>query len=51
MNEKDKEILNDVLEFNNFDLYSKEDDTEITYEVKKYYDDLLDEYFKGELNW
>ena len=26
-------------------------DTEITYEVKKYYDDLLDEYFKGELNW
>ena len=51
MNKKDEEILKDVLEFNNFDLYSKEDDTEITKEVKEYYDNLLDEYFEGELDW
>ena len=36
MNEKDEEILRDVLEFNNFDLYSKEDDIEvITPEIKQ----------------
>ena len=51
MNEKDKIILKDVLMFNEFDLYSKEDDTEITDEVKKYYDNLLDEYFQGEMQW
>ena len=51
MNEKDKETLQNVLEFNNFDLYSKEDDTEITDEIKQYYDKLLDEYFEEELNW
>ena len=51
MNKKDEEILKDVLEFNNFDLYSKEDDTEITKEVKEYYNNLLDEYFEGELDW
>ena len=52
MNEKDEEILRDVLEFNNFDLYSKEDDIEvITPEIKQYYDRLLNEYFDGELNW
>ena len=51
MKEKDKKILKDVLDFNEFDLYSKEDDTEITDEVKKYYDNLLDEYFQGEMQW
>ena len=51
MNEKDKTILNNIKKFNEFDLYSKEDDTEITNDTKKYYDNLLDEYFDGELNW
>ena len=37
--------------FNEFDLYSKEDPIDITSETKKYYDDLLNEYFHGELNW
>lgn len=51
MNEKDKDTLKNVLDFNSFDLYSKEDPIEITEEVKKYYDKLLDEYFKGDLSW
>ena len=41
-----------VKEFNSFDLYSKEDkELEITNDIKKYYDELLNEYFKGELQW
>ena len=51
MKETDKKILKNVIDFNNFDLYSKEDDTDITDEVKKYYDNILDEYFNGELKW
>ena len=51
MNEKDRDTLKNVLDFNSFDLYSKEDPIEITEEVKKYYDKLLDEYFKGDLSW
>ena len=51
MNEKDKTTLKNVLDFNSFDLYSKEDPIEITEEVKEYYDKLLDEYFKGDLSW
>ena len=50
-NDKDKEILKNVLEFNNFDLYSKEDDTVIDVHVKSYYSDLLNEYFFDELEW
>ena len=51
MNEKDKKILKDVLMFNEFDLYSKDDPIEITNEVKEYYDKLLDEYFNGDMIW
>ena len=52
MNEKDKTTLNNIKKFNEFDLYSKEDiDLEITDDIKKYYDNLLNEYFKGELQW
>ncbi len=50
-NDKDKGILKNVLEFNNFDLYSKEDDTLIDVHVKSYYSDLLNEYFFDELEW
>ena len=49
--ENDSEILKNVKKFNEFDLYSKEDSVEITDEIKKYYDQLLEEYFDGELNW
>ena len=53
MNEKDGDYktLQNVLEFNKFDLYSKEDPIEITDDVKQYYDDLLDEFFMDELIW
>ena len=51
MNNEDYNVLKDVIEFNEFDLYSKEDDTNISDETKNYYSDLLDEYFKGDLNW
>ena len=51
MSEKDYDTLNHVLDFNEFDLYSKVDDTIITAETKLYYDNLLDEYFDGELSW
>ena len=44
MEEKDYKTLENVNHFNNFDLYSKEDDTEITDEIKKYYDLLLDDF-------
>ena len=51
MKRGDEHILRSVLEFNSFDLYSKEDPIEITDEVKKYYNELLDEYFDGEMKW
>jgi inositol oxygenase len=51
MNEKDEKTLQNVLEFNTFDLYSKNDSVIITDDTKKYYDRILDEYFEGELNW
>ena len=52
MNESDKEILKDIHDFNQFDLYSKEDvDFKLTDEIKKYYDILLNEYFPNSINW
>ena len=51
MNEKDKETLKNVRLFNQFDLYSKTDDINISDETKIYYDKLLNEYFDGKLDW
>jgi inositol oxygenase len=51
MNDNDKKILNDVLLFNEFDLYSKEDDIKITNDTKNYYFTILNEYFHDELQW
>jgi len=51
MNDKDHVTLRNVLEFNQFDLYSKEDDIHISNDVKIYYDNLLNEFFSGELQW
>ena len=51
MNELDKETLKNVNHFNQFDLYSKEDSPDISDEIKKYYDELLEEYFPSILQW
>lgn len=51
MNEYDKETLQNVNYFNQFDLYSKEDSPEISIEIKQYYDSLLQEFFPEELQW
>ena len=51
MKPSDYDILLDVNVFNQFDLYSKEDSTHISDEVKEYYDTLLDTYFPEILQW
>ena len=51
MDESDEIKLKDVNDFNQFDLYSKEDDTTITDNIKKYYNYYLDEYFPHKLQW
>ena len=51
MNSTDKETLEAVNHFNQFDLYSKEDTPDISNEVKDYYSQLLDEYFPEALQW
>jgi inositol oxygenase len=46
MREGDDELMKDVLEFNKYDLYSKEDtDFILTDEIRQYYTELLNEYF------
>lgn len=51
MNDKDFLTLQNVQDFNGFDLYSKEDEVKVTQETIEYYNTILDEYFFGELNW
>lgn len=51
MNENDEETLKNVLEFNEFDLYSKEDPIKIDDTIVAYYDKLLDEFFYDDLYW
>jgi inositol oxygenase len=52
MQEGDDKIMQDVLEFNKYDLYSKEDtDFVLTDEIRAYYSKLLDEYFPELLVW
>ena len=52
MNDSDKITLQNVLEFNKFDLYSKEDiDFVLTDEIKAYYNNLLNTYFPETLQW
>ena len=52
MNSTDDQLLKDVLHFNQFDLYSKEDtDFVLNDHIKKYYHDLLNIYFPNPLNW
>lgn len=52
MTPEDQNLLEEVLDFNQFDLYSKEDiDFKLTNEIKEYYKKLIDKYFPGDLNW
>ena len=52
MDQKDHIILKDILNFNDFDLYSKEDKKfKLTNEIIEYYNGLLNEYFPEELQW
>ena len=52
MDDSDYDKLMAVQDFNEFDLYSKEDtDLVVTDEIKNYYNELLNEYFRGELQW
>lgn len=51
MNDQDSKTLEDVNHFNQFDLYSKEDDSYISSEIKKYYDNVLDEFFISEMQF
>ena len=52
MQESDHSLLEDVLDFNQFDLYSKEDtEFKLTEEIKEYYRKLIDKYFPEELQW
>jgi len=48
----DDQLMADILEFNKYDLYSKEDtDFVLTDEIRSYYAGLLDEYFPEPLTW
>lgn len=50
--DKDQTILINVNNFNQFDLYSKEDDDfRLSDEIIEYYDDLLVEFFPEDLKW
>jgi inositol oxygenase len=49
--EKDREMLPWVLEFNKFDLYSKSDDLPDPKALRPYYQSLIDKYCPGKLRW
>lgn len=50
--DEDQKLMDDILKFNQFDLYSKEDvDFVLTEDIKMYYDSLLTRYFPEPLNW
>lgn len=49
---EDQKLMDDILDFNQFDLYSKEDDAFVlTPDIKAYYARLLDIYFPNVLAW
>lgn len=49
--EKDNAMLKWVRLFNEFDLYTKSDDTPDIEALKPYYQSLIDKYIPGTLNW
>ena len=52
MNKNNYNILKNIIDFNKFDLYSKEDtDFVLNNNIIEYYNNLLDIYFPEKLNW
>jgi len=52
MKPEDTETLKWVLEFNKFDLYTKDEDNAINFaELWPYYQQIVDKYMPGELKW
>ncbi|CCI42687.1 unnamed protein product [Albugo candida] len=51
MNEDDHDLIDWVLEFNKFDLYTKADIRPNVQELWPYYQSLIDKYIPGELYW
>jgi inositol oxygenase len=50
-NGKDEEMLKWVLDFNQYDLYSKGHSKPNLKELKPYYEDLIAEFFPAEIDW
>jgi len=51
MNQHDVEMWEWVRKFNPYDLYSKGRERPNLTEIKPYYDDLVSEYFPGQIDW
>lgn len=51
LNEQDKKMLEWVLKFNQYDLYSKADGFEVNDEMIAYYKRVISKYFPEKLNW
>ncbi|POM63532.1 Inositol oxygenase [Phytophthora palmivora] len=51
MSEEDEELLDWVLEFNKFDLYTKADVRPDVEKLWPYYQDIIDKYLPGKLCW
>ena len=51
MNEEDEELLDWVLEFNKFDLYTKADVRPDVAKLWPYYQSIIDKYLPGKLSW
>lgn len=52
MTSENEILLQEVLDFNKYDLYSKEDtDFILTPQIKEYYENLLQKFFPEELKW
>lgn len=51
MNQHDEEMFEWVRKFNPYDLYSKGAERPSLSELRPYYDDLINEFFPGKLDW
>jgi inositol oxygenase len=51
INDKDKEMIPWIKEFNKFDLYTKSQDLPDVNELREYYQDLIDKYLPGKIRW
>lgn len=51
MTDRDLELMNQVREFNPYDLYSKAHERPDVAKLRPYYEDLIDEFFPAKLAW